>query len=104
MRQTDFNQILLESVNEAIAAALGKPITPELNQHLQAFIGMSSDEIPNHVDRLFSSLRDSFGTSGDSLCKMIVKRMYARAGVSFYEISGQPMIQYVKELEAKLGT
>ncbi len=65
MSQTDFNQILLKSVNEAIAAALGKPNTPELNHYLQAYIGMSVDQIPNHIDLLFSSLRDSFGTSGE---------------------------------------
>jgi hypothetical protein len=100
----DFSQILLESVNEAIAVALGKPVTPELSHHLQAYVGMSADEIPNHIDLLFSSLRDSFGTRGDDLCKTVVKKMYEKAGVHFFEIGGQPMIQYVEELKARLAT
>ena len=104
MSKTDFNQILLESVNEAVAVALGKPTTLELTHHLQAYIGISADEIPNHIDLLFSSLRDSFGTRGDDLCKMVVKKMYEKAGVPFFEIGGQPMIQYVEELKARLGT
>ena len=102
--RTDFSQVLLESVNEAVAVALGKPITPELTHHLQAYIGISADEIPNHIDLLFSSLRGSFGTRGDDLCKMVVKRMYEKAGVLFFEIGGQPMIQYVEELKARLVT
>ena len=102
MSQADFNRILLESVNEAVAVALGKPIPPELTQRLQAYIGLSTDEIPNHIDLLFSSLRDSFGTNGDDLCKMVVAKMYQKAGVPFYEVAGHPMIQYVEELKAKL--
>ena len=103
MGQTDFNQILLESVNEAIAVALGKAITPELTHHLHGYIGISADEIPNHIDVLFSSLRDSFGMRGDDLCKMVVKKMYEKAGVPFYEIGGQPMIRYVEKLKARLA-
>ena len=103
MRRIDFNQLLLEAVNEAIAVALGKPITPELTHHLEGYIGISADEIPNHIDLLFSSLRNSFGMRGDDLCKMVVKKMYEKAGVPFYEIGGQPMIRYVEELKARLG-
>jgi hypothetical protein len=101
--RTDFGQILLESVNEAIAVALGKPITPELTHHLQEYIGISADEIPYHIDLLFSSLRDSFGMRGDDLCKMVVRKMYEKAGVPFYEIAGQPMIHYVEELKTRLA-
>jgi hypothetical protein len=102
--RTDFSQILLESVNEAIAIASGKSVTPELTHHFQAYIGISADEIPNHINLLFSSLRDSFGTTGNDLCKLVVRKMYAKAGVQFFEIAGQPMIQYVEELKARLVT
>jgi hypothetical protein len=103
MSRTDFDQMLLESVNEAISTALGRPITPELLHYLQAHIGVSVDEMPDRVDLLFQSLMDTFGTSGDDLCKLIVKKMYAKAGVPFYEIGGQPMIRYVEELKARLA-
>ena len=103
LSRADFKQMLLDSVDEAIALVLGLPVTPELFQHLQAYIGLSIDEMPNHVDLLMRSLRDSFGTRGDFLCKLIVKKMYAKAGVPFYEIAGQAMIQYVEELKARLA-
>jgi len=98
----DFTQILLESVNESISITLGRPITPELNHHLEAYIGLSDDEMEDNVDRLFSTLIDSFGLQGSDIRKMVVKRMYQKAGVPFYEVAGTHMIQYVHELKLKL--
>jgi hypothetical protein len=98
----DFTQILLESVNESISITLGRPITPELNHHLEAYIGLSDDEMEDNVDRLFSTLIDSFGLQGSDIRKMVVKRMYQKAGVPFYEVAGTHMIQYVHELKRKL--
>ena len=100
--RTNFTQILLESVNESISVALGRPITPELNHHLQAYIGLSVDEMQDNVDLLFSSLTDSFGIRGSDIRKMVVRRMYQKAGIPFYEVAGTHMIQYVHELKRKL--
>ena len=100
--RTDFSRILLESVNESISIALGRPITPQLNQTLQAYLGLSVDEMEDNVDFLFSSLTDSFGIHGGDIRKMVVKRMYQKAGVPFYEVAGTHMIQYVHELKRKL--
>jgi hypothetical protein len=98
----DFGQILLESVNESISIALGLPITPELNHHLQAYIGLSVDEMEDNVDLLFSMLGDSFGMYGGDILRMVVRRMYRKAGVPFYEVAGTLLIQYVHELKRKL--
>jgi hypothetical protein len=98
----DFSQILLESVNESISIALGRPITPELEYTLQAYIGLSVDEMQDNVDLLFSSLRDSFGIHGGDIRKMVVRRMYEKAGIPFYDVAGTHMIQYVHELKRML--
>lgn len=90
MDQTDFNQILIESVHEAIAVVLGRHLTEELVQHLQSYLGISNDEMPTHIAELFASLRGSFGLVGDDLSKLIVKKMYIKAGIPFYEIGGTP--------------
>ena len=100
--RTDFSQILLESVNESISITLGRPITPALNHNLQAYIGLSVDEMEDNVDLLFSSLRDSFGIHGGDIRKMVVRRMYQKAGIPFYDVAGTHMIQYVHELKRML--
>ena len=103
LARTDFTKILVDSVNEALATVLGQPITPELNHHLQAYIGLSVDEMTNRIDLLFSTLKDSFGLQGGSLCKLVVRKMYQKSGIPFYEIAGTQMIQYVNELKRTLA-
>jgi hypothetical protein len=102
--RTDFGQILLESVNESISVTLGRPITPELSNTLQEYLGLSVDEMEDNVDVLFSSLRDSFGLQGRDIRRMVVRRMYQKAGVPFYEVAGTHMIQYVHELRQTMNS
>lgn len=61
--------------------------------------GISNDEMPSHIESLFSTLRGSFGLSGDTLSKTIIKRMWQKAEVPFYEVGYRPMIEYVQELK-----
>lgn len=103
MSRTDFNEILLESLNESISVTVGRSMTPELLRHLQAFVGISLGDAPERTDRLFSSLWGSFGLNGDGLCRTVVEKMYRKAGMPFYEIGGKPMIQYIYDLKRELG-
>ena len=103
MTQTDFNSILFESVNESIATVLDRPTTSDLVQDLEPYLGISVDEMPHRIDLLFSSIRQTFGTRGDDLCKMIVMKTYQKAGVLFYEVGDRPMIQYMEDLKRKLA-
>lgn len=97
-----FDQILVESVYEVISDALGQRLTEELTHHLQAYIGLSNDEMQNDLASLFRSLRGSFGVQGDTLSKLIVKKMYQKADIPFYEIGTREWTEYVTELKNKL--
>jgi len=99
----DFDKILVESVNEAIALVLGRKTTPQLETHLQAFLGFSYESVDT-VEKLFSSLDGAYGLFGSAVPKAIVKKMYQKAEVPFYEVAGTPMIQYVYELKRTLAS
>jgi len=103
MGRTDFNQMLLESLNESISTVIDRRITPELASHLEAYTRISLNEVPDQINLIFTSLLGSFGLRGDALCRMVVEKMYRKAGVPFYEIGGQPMIQYIYELKIELA-
>jgi hypothetical protein len=51
---------------------------------------------------LFSTLADSFGLRGRDISRMVVRRMYEKADIPFYEVAGTHMIQYVHELKRTL--
>ena len=59
--------------------------------------------MPDNVHFLFSSLRASFGTRGSDILTMIARRMYQKAGMPFYDITGTNMIEHVYELKRKLA-
>ena len=101
--RTDFDKILVESVNEAIAVVLGRKTTPELERHLQAFLGFSYENIDT-IEILFSSLESAYGLFGSMVPKLVVKKMYAKANVPFYEVAGTPMLQYVYDLKRTLAS
>ena len=101
--RTDFDKILVESVNEAIALVLGRKTSPELERHLQAFLGFSYENIDT-IELLFTSLERAYGLFGSAVPKLVVKRMYQKAEVPFYEVTGTPMIQYVYDLKRTLAS
>ena len=101
--RTDFDKILVESINEAIAIVLGRKNSPELERHLQAFLGFAYEKIDN-LEVLFSSLEHAYGLFGSTVPKLVVEKMYAKAKVPFYEVAGTPMIQYVYELKRNLAS
>jgi hypothetical protein len=96
---TAFSQVLIDSVKETLASIPSRPVSKELTCRAHAFLAIPEDEIPNQLDSLFTSLRNSFGLEGDEICKLIVKKMYQKTGIPFYAIGGRSMIQYVEELK-----
>lgn len=102
MSKANFNEILFESVHEAFETALGKTVSEALALHLQKYLGISNDDLPNHLISLLTPLEYSYGLAGDTLGKTIVKRMYKKAGVPFYEVGTRPMLEYVQELRKKI--
>ena len=54
--RTDFNDLLVDSVDEAISEVLGNRVTAAFWYHYQAFLGITRDEMPYRLDTLFASL------------------------------------------------
>lgn len=102
MSKANFNEILFESVHEAFETALGQIVSEPLALHMRRYLGISNDALPNHIISLLTPLDYSYGLAGDILGKTIVKRMYKKAGLPFYEVGSRPTLEYVQELRRKL--
>lgn len=97
--RVSFDEILVATIQETIGAVLGRSVSEAFSHHLQAFVGLSIDEMPSHLDVLFQSLRDSFGIGGDTLGRAIVRRLYHRCGMQFTETYGRTLQECVIELK-----
>jgi hypothetical protein len=96
---TDFNDLIVDSVGETVTEVLGAKVTSAFWYHYQAFLGITREEMPYHLDTLFSSLKESFGVGGETLGRRIVQKLYAKVNVPLNYVIGRPLTDYVEELK-----
>ncbi len=101
--RTDFNDLLVDSVDEAISEVLGNRVTAAFWYHYQAFLGISRDEMPYRLDTLFTSLKGAFGVGGETLGRVIVKKLYAKANVPLDLKVDRSFTERVEELKRILA-
>ena len=97
-----FNEWLAQSVDETIAGILGQTVSDAFINHVQAYLGLKAEEIPDRPEALFKALRYSFGVGGDRVGKYIVRKLYQKAGIEFLENDGHTLAEYVETLKTKL--
>lgn len=100
---TEFNVLLIDSVDETISEVLGGRVTRAFWHHYQAFLGIGRDEMPDHLDKLFSSLKGMFGDGGDTLGRVIIKKLYAKANIPLELKPDRPLTEYADALKQILA-
>ena len=103
MHRTDFNDLLVDSVDEAISEVLGNRVTAAFWYHYQAFLGITRDEMPYRLDTLFASLKGAFGVGGETLGRVIVKKLYAKANIPLDLKADRSFTEHVEELKRILA-
>ena len=101
--RTDFNDLLVDSVTEAISEVLGGRVTPSFWYHYQAYLGITREEIPYRLDTLFAGLKDAFGMGGQTLGRIIIRKLYAKTGVPLKWVPDRPFPEYIEELKRTLA-
>lgn len=99
----EFDEMVVAAVQETIAGVLGRSVSDAFMKHLQAHLGITAEEMPQRLDALFMSLRDSFGVGGDTIGRYIVRKLYEKAGIEFVEHDGWALAKYVEALKQKLA-
>ena len=77
-----FNSALTKSIEETISVVLGRNVADAFSYQLYAFLGMSTAEVPGHLNEFFKALIGSFGTGGRVLGWRIVRRLYMELGLT----------------------
>jgi hypothetical protein len=101
--RTDFNELLVDSVSEAITEVLGARVTPAFWYHYQAFLGITREEMPYRLETLFTTLKGEFGIGGETLGRIIVKKLYAKVDVPLELKPDHTLTEYVEELKQILA-
>ena len=99
----DFNDWLVDSVDETIREVLGAETTSNLWHHFQTTLGITREEIPYRLPTLFQYLNAKFGIGGAGLNLVIVKKLYSKAKVPLNYEPSRPLTEYIEELKQILA-
>jgi len=94
-----FNDILVDSFDEVVTEVVGVKVSSILWRHYQAFLGITRDEIPHQLPKLFESIQTIFGTGDGTVGERVVKKMYAKAHVPLEYIDNRPLAEYAEKLK-----
>jgi len=98
----EFNDALVESIDETITALLSRTVVDALYAHLQAIYSVSRDEVPYRLDTLLTTLEKIFGTSSQTITKAIARKFYLNLGLEFTGNPRRTLLEYVDEAKIKL--
>jgi len=95
----DFNDLLVDAIDETLSEVLGHRVNQVFWYHFQAFLGINRDEMPQHLDTLFTALNTVFGVGGETIGRRIIRKLYAKGKVPLNYTDGRPLLEYIEELE-----
>jgi hypothetical protein len=84
--EDEFNEILLQAIDEALLA-LGEKAKTGLYFHLQHTFALSKKDIPNHIGDFTSALERIFGQGAEQIELLIMKSLNQKVH-AFYKWSG----------------
>ena len=99
----EFNDLLLESIDETITTLLSREVVEALYDHLQTAHSISRQQIPLRLDELSSILTKTFGVPGSAtISKSIAKNFYSKLAITFSDNPGGSLLGYVDRAKKTL--
>jgi hypothetical protein len=99
----DFNDLLIDSVDEVVTEVLGPKVSSVFWRQYQAFLGITREEMPNQLPRLFASLDMVFGRAGETFGDRVVRRLYEKANVPLKNPPRRTPLENAEELRRALA-
>ena len=99
----EFNDVLVESIDETITDLLSRAVVDALYTHLQTNYSISRNELPCRLDTLTTTLQTVFGVrSSQTITKAMAKKFYLKLGLQFIDSPSGTLLEYVDEAKMKL--
>ncbi len=99
-RSQPFEQLLLDSVDEALSI-LGNEPCQALYQYLLTICSLPREEIPSRVADFVAGLRKSLGGASKVIERMILRKLFQKTGSSFKETIDTEFTEYVADAKRR---
>jgi hypothetical protein len=104
IQESEFNSLLLDSVEEALTDVLGTKFTDRFFTLLETELQISKTEIPNRLDKFTSVLSTVFGSRAALVIgRAIAKRFYTRLEIPFVKKDSYTILNYSTEAKFIMG-
>jgi len=91
-----FNKILMEAIDDGLLS-LGLSVRHAIYWHLEKKSSIKRDNIPYELEGFIKGIHAIFGLGASVIERLILKRLYEKLGLSFFEIPDYGFIDYVKK-------
>jgi hypothetical protein len=99
----EFNDLLLEFIDETITILLSREVADALYGCLQTAHSISRDQVPTRLETLSSILARTFGLpSSATISEAIARKFYSKLAPTFSDIPGGSLLEYVERAKMKL--
>jgi hypothetical protein len=100
---TDFDSILIESIDGTISSILGRRILESAYGFMAKDCGITKEHIPDRLDEFDDALVKMFGVGGTTIGRAIARRLYAQLGLEFIPHYRKRLADYVEEAKGRLS-
>jgi hypothetical protein len=95
--------LLSESVSETLTELVGSHAREAIYDYMERKHSVSRDEIPEHLDSLFTVLEDTFGVEGKKVIgRIIAEKVYAKLDWEFESFPNLEFADYMERIKTKI--
>jgi hypothetical protein len=95
--------LLSESISEALTEILGGRTREAIYDCMERKHSVSRNEIPEHLDSLFTLFEDTFGVGGKKVIgRIIAKKVYAKLDWKFEPSPNLEFADYMEKIKTKI--
>ena len=99
-----FNQTLLKSIDDTLAAVLGTPYRDAIYIDLTTRFSMTKEQFPERLSILLHVLIENFGvTATNAISKAIAKELCAQLETEFADNTYVTLESYIKQLKQNVN-
>jgi hypothetical protein len=103
-RELAFDRLLINSVEETLAALLGEILREAVYDALRNRFNITMDQVPERLDDFSLDLEKLLGTvPSKTIRRAMIKRFYAELGLEFVERANWRLPDYVREARTKMS-
>lgn len=96
------DDLLLESIDEALADLLGRRAREAIYDHLERNCSLARNDIPKHLNKFMGLLEETFGKGSKTIGKSVIKRLCEKLEWKFEEMPGFEFMDYLDAIRARI--